>query len=157
MQSDRIYDVIVIGGGPAGSTVAKLLAERGRSVLLVERFKMPRYKSCSGVLIQKTLDLTVKYFGEPVPDSVTCSPAENRGMIFTDDRGKEYRFEQGGLTYGAVNLTAGLLQRPPAAVQRQETALPLFRLTGLTAVYASDCGERAVNVPTGGISSTARE
>ena len=32
---------------------AKVLAERGLHVLLVERHKLPRYKSCSGVLIQK--------------------------------------------------------------------------------------------------------
>ncbi|MBT7099002.1 FAD-dependent oxidoreductase, partial [Candidatus Poribacteria bacterium] len=31
------YDVIVIGGGPAGCTAAALLAEHGRSVLLLER------------------------------------------------------------------------------------------------------------------------
>ncbi|MBS2966940.1 tryptophan 7-halogenase, partial [Actinocrinis puniceicyclus] len=37
------YDVIVIGGGPAGSTAAGLLAKHGRSVLVLEREKFPRY------------------------------------------------------------------------------------------------------------------
>jgi len=37
------YDVIVIGGGPAGSTAAAVLAMKGRSVLLLEREKFPRY------------------------------------------------------------------------------------------------------------------
>lgn len=37
------YDVIVIGAGPAGSTVATLLADAGHSTLLVEREKMPRH------------------------------------------------------------------------------------------------------------------
>lgn len=46
-----MYDVIVIGAGPAGSTCAKVLSEKGCRVLLVEKFKMPRYKSCSEVLI----------------------------------------------------------------------------------------------------------
>lgn len=36
-------DVIVIGGGPAGSTTAGLLAKSGRSVLLLEKEKFPRY------------------------------------------------------------------------------------------------------------------
>ena len=36
-------DVLVIGGGPAGSTVAALLAQQGRSVVLVEKAQHPRF------------------------------------------------------------------------------------------------------------------
>ncbi|MFH1550862.1 MAG: NAD(P)/FAD-dependent oxidoreductase [Planctomycetota bacterium] len=41
------YDVIVAGAGPAGSTAAKLLADAGRSVLLIDRQKFPRHKPCA--------------------------------------------------------------------------------------------------------------
>jgi geranylgeranyl reductase family protein len=37
------YDVIVIGGGPSGSTVAARLAQRGRRVLLLEKEHFPRF------------------------------------------------------------------------------------------------------------------
>jgi flavin-dependent dehydrogenase len=36
-------DVIVIGGGPAGSTVSTLIAQRGRRVVLFERERFPRF------------------------------------------------------------------------------------------------------------------
>ena len=52
-----MFDVIVIGAGLTGSTASKALADNGLSVLMVEKFKMPRYKSCSGQLIKKTIDL----------------------------------------------------------------------------------------------------
>lgn len=37
------YDVIVVGGGPAGTTVSGLLSKWGRRVLLLEKEKFPRY------------------------------------------------------------------------------------------------------------------
>ena len=37
------HDAIVIGGGPAGSTTATVLAQHGRRVLLLERETFPRY------------------------------------------------------------------------------------------------------------------
>lgn len=37
------YDVIAIGGGPAGSSSAAILAEYGHRVLVLEREKFPRY------------------------------------------------------------------------------------------------------------------
>ena len=37
-------EVLILGGGPAGATAAAVLAEKGRSVLVVERERFPRYK-----------------------------------------------------------------------------------------------------------------
>lgn len=40
------YDVIIIGGGPAGCSAATLLAARGVRVILLEKSRMPRQKLC---------------------------------------------------------------------------------------------------------------
>jgi flavin-dependent dehydrogenase len=44
------YDVIVVGAGPAGSTAAKNLAEKGIKVLLLDKATFPRDKPCGGGL-----------------------------------------------------------------------------------------------------------
>jgi flavin-dependent dehydrogenase len=43
IQSNNSYDVIVIGGGPSGSTAATLLAKQGYRVVLFEREHFPRF------------------------------------------------------------------------------------------------------------------
>jgi len=43
VRSDNDFDAVVIGGGPAGSTAAAVLASKNRSVLLLEKEKFPRY------------------------------------------------------------------------------------------------------------------
>jgi flavin-dependent dehydrogenase len=43
MKMNNNYDVIVIGGGPAGSTVASILAREGRRVVLFEKERFPRH------------------------------------------------------------------------------------------------------------------
>ncbi|GBC98282.1 Menaquinone reductase [bacterium HR17] len=59
-------DVIVVGAGPAGATAARLLAEWGLCVLLLERKKMPRYKPCGGALTKRTLHLLAPLDISPV-------------------------------------------------------------------------------------------
>ena len=41
----RRYDVVIVGGGPAGSTAAFFLGQAGAQVLLLEKENLPRYKT----------------------------------------------------------------------------------------------------------------
>lgn len=45
-----MYDVAIVGGGPGGATLAALLAQRGRSVVLFDRDQFPRDKLCGEFL-----------------------------------------------------------------------------------------------------------
>lgn len=52
-----MYDVAVIGGGPAGSSSALKLAGAGAKVVLFEKREIPRYKTCGGGIAQRTRKL----------------------------------------------------------------------------------------------------
>src|SRR2546422_557474 len=52
-----MFDVAVVGAGPAGATAALALARRGVSVALLERDALPRYKTCGGGLVGRALAL----------------------------------------------------------------------------------------------------
>ncbi len=72
------YDFIIIGSGPSGSMVAKLLGEKHR-ILVLEKMLLPREKSCSGVLINKAVERVVEVFGS-LPDHVTVEPKRTHGI-----------------------------------------------------------------------------
>jgi geranylgeranyl reductase family protein len=43
-----MYNCVIVGAGPAGTTAAYHLAKKGYSVLLLEKLSLPRYKPCGG-------------------------------------------------------------------------------------------------------------
>ncbi|NVM37342.1 MAG: NAD(P)/FAD-dependent oxidoreductase [Candidatus Lokiarchaeota archaeon] len=58
------YDLIIVGGGPGGATAAKIAAERGSNVLLLEAGEEGRYKCCAGGIPVSNEDFT------PIPHGV---------------------------------------------------------------------------------------
>lgn len=55
MDASDLYDVIVVGGGPGGATVAYVLGKAGRRVLVLEKEVFPRYKACGGATSARLL------------------------------------------------------------------------------------------------------
>ncbi|MCY7335109.1 MAG: geranylgeranyl reductase family protein [Chamaesiphon sp.] len=48
LHSYLMFDCIIVGAGPAGGSAAYHLAKQGRSVLILEKDALPRYKPCGG-------------------------------------------------------------------------------------------------------------
>jgi len=61
----RLWDVIVVGAGPAGCAAAFDLAAAGRSVLLLDKCSFPRPKACAGGLTIKAVR-ALRYSIDPV-------------------------------------------------------------------------------------------
>jgi geranylgeranyl reductase family protein len=53
--TEGVWDVAVIGAGPAGASAARVAARAGKRVILLERSRLPRYKTCGGGLIERSL------------------------------------------------------------------------------------------------------
>jgi menaquinone-9 beta-reductase len=53
----KLYDVIIVGGGPAGATAGIVLAREGLDVLVLEKKKFPRFKLCGGMITRKTIEI----------------------------------------------------------------------------------------------------
>jgi flavin-dependent dehydrogenase len=76
-----VYDVIVVGAGPAGCTSAKRCAELGLATLLLEKLKLPRKKVCDGAMAPGAEALVEEVFGE-IPRNVLSTPPRINGLIF---------------------------------------------------------------------------
>jgi digeranylgeranylglycerophospholipid reductase len=110
-------DVLIVGGGPAGCFVGKLLAERGLDVVIIEEHaEIGHPVSCTGILgVGGLKELGIK------PDKWVLS--ELSGAIFHPPSGKQFTLTRGKvealvvdrasfdreLAIGAVNAGANLL------------------------------------------------
>ncbi|MBA4263444.1 MAG: geranylgeranyl diphosphate reductase [Comamonadaceae bacterium] len=93
MNSDEIFDAVVIGGGPAGATAAHELARQGRSVLLLDR--AGRIKPCGGAIPPRL----IKDFD--IPDHLLVARAESARMISPADNRVDIPIDNGFV--GMVN------------------------------------------------------
>lgn len=78
MQPTKSYDVVVVGGGPAGATAASDLAQQGRSVLLLD--KAGRIKPCGGAVPPRL----IRDFA--IPDSLIVARARSARIVAPSDR-----------------------------------------------------------------------
>jgi len=76
--SVETFDVVVVGGGPAGATAAHDLAGRGHSVLLLDR--AGRVKPCGGAIPPRL----IKDF--EIPDALLVAKARSARMIAPSDK-----------------------------------------------------------------------
>lgn len=77
-SSEKIFDVAVVGLGPAGATLARMLAERGMDVFAVDRKKADPeaggfQKPCGGLLAEDA-QLSLSRNGLALPKNVLADP-----------------------------------------------------------------------------------
>jgi geranylgeranyl reductase family protein len=85
----EVWDVIVIGAGPAGSSAARVAAESGCRVLLLDRARFPRYKTCGGGITGFSLrampDAARAAFESEITDFGLSRRGRDRVMLHADE------------------------------------------------------------------------
>jgi flavin-dependent dehydrogenase len=130
------FDAIIVGGGPAGSSCARVLVRAGLRVAVLDRRRFPRVKPCGG------------WLSAPVWDELELSRREYPGGLWpwrhchVQYRGRSYRIAARGDFIRRVELDDFLLRRSGASVIEGHRVASLERRNGAWLVdgaYAAPC------------------
>ncbi len=91
-QDRSVYDVAIIGAGPAGSVLALVLARSGLSVALLDQSEFPRRKVCGGCLNGNAMAALQQCGLGDLPKSIGAKPVE-RMQLRCGNRGAELTFQ----------------------------------------------------------------
>jgi flavin-dependent dehydrogenase len=120
-----MYDAIVVGGGPAGSTCARVLSRAGARVAVVDRAEFPRVKLCAG------------WLSPPFWDVVGISPREYpRGLwpwstCHVQFHGEQLAYRGKGWFIRRYELDEWLLRESGAELHLGTTAKDIRREDGV--------------------------
>ncbi len=103
-----MWDVVVVGAGPAGASAAYAAACTGRRVLILEKAELPRYKTCGGGIIGPSRDALPPGFELPLQDRVHAVTFSLNGKLTRTRRSRQMLF--------------GLINRPEFDAQLVEAA-----------------------------------
>lgn len=92
----EVWDVVVVGAGPAGASAAHAAAVAGRRVLLLEKAELPRYKTCGGGIIGPSRDALPPGFVLPFKDRISAVTFSMNGRLTRTRRSR-------GMLFGMVN------------------------------------------------------
>jgi geranylgeranyl reductase family protein len=125
------YDALIVGGGPAGSSCARVLAQAGLDVLVLDRARFPRDKVCAG------------WITPPVLAALGLAPSEyaSTGRVLQEIRGFRTGIIGGRtidtiypnvVSYGIrrCEFDQFLLDRSGASVQQGTPVVSLRRANG---------------------------
>jgi geranylgeranyl reductase family protein len=91
-ETPDVWDVVVIGAGPAGATAAHAAAATGRRVLLLEKSELPRYKTCGGGIVGSSRDALPPGFELPLRDRVHAVTFSLNGRLTRTKRSRQMLF-----------------------------------------------------------------
>jgi geranylgeranyl reductase family protein len=123
-DEDAVWDVVVVGAGPAGASAAHAAASTGRRVLLLEKAELPRYKTCGGGIIGPSREALPPGFPLPLKDQVNSVTFTMNGRLSRTRRSKRTLF-------GLVNRTefdAALVDTAVAAGAKLRTGATVVRV-----------------------------
>ncbi|MCP9959951.1 geranylgeranyl reductase family protein [Streptomyces sudanensis] len=92
VSSENVWDVVVVGAGPAGASAAYAAAVAGCRVLLLEKAELPRYKTCGGGIIGPSRDALPPGFELPLRDRVHAVTFSLNGRFARTRRSKRMLF-----------------------------------------------------------------
>ena len=103
-----MYDLTVIGGGPAGTSAAISAAREGAKVLLLERGLFPRHKVCGEFVSAESLDLLDSLLGPNDKASVENAIRISTTRVFLDGRTIETSVSPPAASIARLDLDAAL-------------------------------------------------
>jgi menaquinone-9 beta-reductase len=103
-----MYDLIVIGGGPAGTSAAITATREGANVLLLERGLFPRHKVCGEFVSAESLDLLGSLLGPNDKPSLDNAIRISKTRVFLDGRTIETSVSPPAASIARLDLDAAL-------------------------------------------------
>lgn len=141
--TDLAYDVIIAGGGPAGSSAAIHLAQKGLRILLVEQKQFPRPKLCGEFISPECID-HFRNLGV-AERMLSCNPTSLTETVFYSRHGHHVSVPSGWFGSGSA-LGLSRAQMDDNLLRRAETlGVDVLENATVTEVIENDervCGVR---------------